>query len=158
MLLFQKAEKESTHGELVNQWGSLSTQEVSHGIPVFNGFERVNKLVLQNFGGFLSCLGIYHLQSCWQITLLGLLLTLLKLQQTVHLRIIFFYVEILRFLLVRKSKKKGHSRISEEKNDENFGLGLFYLIHFSKKERDICLFQFLHSNLLCFLISKTLPI
>ena len=57
---------------------------------------------------------------------------------------------IARFLLVRKSKK-GTLTDFRRKNYENFGLCLFYLGHFSAKERNICLLlivlsKFLYSN------------
>ena len=46
--------------------------------------------------------------------------------------------------------KKGTLTDFRRKNDENFGFCLFYLGHFSTKERNICLFLFLLSNFLCF--------
>ena len=49
-----------------------------------------------------------------------------------------------------KKQKKGKLTDFRRKNDENFGFCLFYLGHFSTKERNICLFVFVLSNFVCF--------
>ena len=67
-----------------------------------------------------------------------------------------------KILLGRKSEKKGFLRISEEKNDENFGLWLFYWGHFSTKEKPFfarfsTFFRFKKRSPNSFLICSTKP-